>query len=231
MCVCVCVYTQLLSCVQLFATPWTVARQAPLSMGFSRQEYWSRLPFPTWGDLPNLGIEPEFLASPALAGRFFTIIAAWEPLRKQKTQQTECLKCSNVHTPPSGSLAFNTGSCSICKMGQQHHQPHKSVEIACVMCLEPCMVHSEHLLITSVSSWSYPDSSKQLLVLEFPQRALLPSAEVRFPGQCTWSLLCLYFPVLSTVENSKRIQKILSISMTLLIGSFKSSELSEVPCS
>ena len=93
------------------------------------------------------------------------------------------------------------------------------------------MVHSEHLLITSVSSWSYPDSSKQLLVLEFPQRALLPSAEVRFPGQCPWSLLCLYFPVLSTVENSKRIQKILSISMTLLIGSFKSSELSEVPCS
>ena len=48
-----------LSCVQLFATPWTVAYQAPLSMGFSRQEYWSGLPFPSPGDLPNPGIKLE----------------------------------------------------------------------------------------------------------------------------------------------------------------------------
>ena len=52
-----------LSCVQLFETPWTVARQAPLFMGFSRQEYWSGLPLPSPGDLPNPGIEP---GSPAL---------------------------------------------------------------------------------------------------------------------------------------------------------------------
>ena len=52
-----------LSRVRLFATPWTVAHQAPLSMGFSRQEYWSGLPFPSPGDLPNPGIE---LGSPAL---------------------------------------------------------------------------------------------------------------------------------------------------------------------
>ena len=52
-----------LSRVQLFATPWTVAYQAPPSMGFSRQEYWSVLPFPSPGDLPNPGIEPR---SPAL---------------------------------------------------------------------------------------------------------------------------------------------------------------------
>ena len=45
--------------VQLFATPWTTAHQAPLSMGFSRQEYWSRLPFPSPEDLSNSGIEPE----------------------------------------------------------------------------------------------------------------------------------------------------------------------------
>ena len=50
------------SCVQLFATLWTVARQAPLSMGFSRQEYWSGLPYPPPGDLPNLGMEPTSLA-------------------------------------------------------------------------------------------------------------------------------------------------------------------------
>ena len=48
-----------LSCVQLFVTPWTVAHQAPLSMGFSRQEYWSELPFPSPGDLPDPGIEPR----------------------------------------------------------------------------------------------------------------------------------------------------------------------------
>ena len=52
-----------LSRVRLFATPWTVAYQAPLSVGFSRQEYWSGLPFPSPGALPNPGIEPR---SPAL---------------------------------------------------------------------------------------------------------------------------------------------------------------------
>ena len=55
-----------------FATPWTVAHQAPLFMGFPRQEYWSGLPFPTLGDLPNPGIKLTSLASLALAGGFFT---------------------------------------------------------------------------------------------------------------------------------------------------------------
>ena len=54
-------------------TPWTVARQAPLCMGFPRQEYWSRLPFPPPGDLPISGIEFTSLVSPAMAGGFFTI--------------------------------------------------------------------------------------------------------------------------------------------------------------
>ena len=61
------------SCVQLFATPWTIAWQAPLSMGFSRQEYWSRLPGPPPGDLPHPGMEPASLMSPALAGRFLPL--------------------------------------------------------------------------------------------------------------------------------------------------------------
>ena len=61
-----------LSPVQLFATPWTVAHQAPLSMGFSRQEYWSRLPFSSPGDLPDPGIEPMSLESPALVVGLFT---------------------------------------------------------------------------------------------------------------------------------------------------------------
>ena len=57
---CMCV----LSCVQLFVTPWTVAHQAPLSMEFSRQEYWSGLPLPSPGELPEPGIEPSSLVSP-----------------------------------------------------------------------------------------------------------------------------------------------------------------------
>ena len=64
--------------VLLYVTPWTIAHQAPLSMGFSRQEYWSGLPSPSPGNLPNPGIEPTSLMSPALAGRFFTTRATWE---------------------------------------------------------------------------------------------------------------------------------------------------------
>ena len=58
--------------VQLFVTLWTVAYQAPLSMGFSRQEYWSGLPCPPPGDLSYPGIAPMSLTSPALVGGFFT---------------------------------------------------------------------------------------------------------------------------------------------------------------
>ena len=71
---CVCMLSHF-SHVQLFATPGTAALQAPLSMEFSRQEYWSGLPFPPPGDLPNPGIKPVSLTSPALAGGFFIISA------------------------------------------------------------------------------------------------------------------------------------------------------------
>ena len=55
-----------------FVTPWTVACQAPLSMGFPRQEYWSELPFPSPGDLPDQGLNPGLLQVSCIAGRFFT---------------------------------------------------------------------------------------------------------------------------------------------------------------
>ena len=61
--ICVKVKCSSLSCVQLFVILWTVARQAPLSIEFSRQEYWSVLPFPSPGDLPNSGIKPASLTS------------------------------------------------------------------------------------------------------------------------------------------------------------------------
>ena len=65
------------SCSTLW-TVWTVAGQIALSVGFSRQEYWSGVPYPPSGDLPNPGIEPGFLMSPALAAGFFTTSATWE---------------------------------------------------------------------------------------------------------------------------------------------------------
>ena len=61
--------------VHLLVTPWTIAHQAPLFMGFSRQEYWTGLPCPPPGDLPDPRIEPKSLMSPALAAQFFTTSA------------------------------------------------------------------------------------------------------------------------------------------------------------
>ena len=73
----VCVLS-LFSHVWLFVTLWTIVHQAPLSVEFSRQEYWSGLPCPPLGDLPYPGIEPMPLMSPALAGGIFTTSTTWE---------------------------------------------------------------------------------------------------------------------------------------------------------
>ena len=77
---CFFMFVYMLSCfshIQFFVTPWTVTYQSSLSMGFSREEYWSGLPCPPWG-LPDPGIELAFLISPALAGGFFITSATWE---------------------------------------------------------------------------------------------------------------------------------------------------------
>ena len=77
-----------LSCAHVFVTPWTVAHQAPLSMGPSRQEYWNGLPFPTPGDLSDPGILPVSLVSPALAGGFFTTEPPGKPKGGRTGRQT-----------------------------------------------------------------------------------------------------------------------------------------------
>ena len=68
-------------------TSWILARQAPLSMGFSRHEYWSGLPFPSPGDLPDPGTEPQPLRFPELAGGFFTTNATWEGILHEEHQE------------------------------------------------------------------------------------------------------------------------------------------------
>ena len=71
---------QLLSCIQLCMTPWTVVCQAPLFLGFLKQEYWSGLSFPLPGDFPNPGIKLESPVSPVLVSEFLTIESPGEPV-------------------------------------------------------------------------------------------------------------------------------------------------------
>ena len=129
------------SCAQLFETAWTVARQAPLSLGFSRQEYRGGLPCPPPGDLPDLGIKPPCLMSPAPAGRFFTTSTAgvasfqscyiivpqgtgrlgeWEK-NSRPVEQSE-------HTPLVSSPSYMSSSCgsSAISMGTSKITDHRS---------------------------------------------------------------------------------------------------------
>ena len=79
-CVCVCVF----SCVQLFVTLWMVGHQAPLFMRFSRQEYWSGLPFLSPVDLPDPGIELVSLQNPVCLGKFFTTVPPGKPMEETR---------------------------------------------------------------------------------------------------------------------------------------------------
>ena len=82
-------HARVFSCVWFFTTPWTVACHVPLTMGYSRQDYWNGLPSPPPGDLPDSGIKPASLMSPALAGGFFTTGATWE-VQKPTWQRWKC---------------------------------------------------------------------------------------------------------------------------------------------
>ena len=86
---------------------WTVARQAPLSMGLSRQEYWSGLPCPPPRDLPNPGIEPVSLTPPSLAGGFFTTSATGEnPLLAESNSNSS----AGIGVPPGSAIVASWGS-------------------------------------------------------------------------------------------------------------------------
>ena len=87
--------------VWLFATPWTVVHQAPLSVGVSRQEYWRGLPCPPPGDLPDPGIEPTFLMSPALA-----VTRTWYNLHKSNLHWVPESDAACIFWPRSSHLSF-----------------------------------------------------------------------------------------------------------------------------
>ena len=92
------------SCVWLFVTPWTVACQAPLPMGFTRRAYWSGLPCPHPGDLPDPGIEPMSLVSPAVANKFFTTTPPGKPLSQNAAAAAKSLQsCPTLCNPIDGS--------------------------------------------------------------------------------------------------------------------------------
>ena len=120
--VCVCVCVCVLSCVQFFATLWTVACQASLSMEFSRQEYQIGLPFPNPGCLPDPGIEPVSLVSWALTGGFFT-------------------------TEPPGKPYIGCCSCSASKSCGSL-QPHTAHQVSCpLLSLRVCSLMSFELVM------------------------------------------------------------------------------------
>ena len=103
-------------CMTLFVTPWTIACQTPLSMGFPKQEYWRRLPFPSPGDLPEPGTKSM---SPVLVGRFFTTELPGKP----RTDSTVTQKCTNE----SGVfISISHGYVTCCKKKCYHEEIRNS---------------------------------------------------------------------------------------------------------
>ena len=113
-----CVCAQSLTRVWLFATPWTVAHQAPLSLGFFRQEYWRGLPFPPQGDLPDPGIKSEFPVSPALKADSLLLSHQESPIAQFFKNQwknllfyfSSLISDSSYHFIPHGPILMPTWS-------------------------------------------------------------------------------------------------------------------------
>ena len=118
------------SCIPLFAAPWTVACQAPLSMGFSRQEYWIRLPCPPLGDLPNPGIHP---VSPELAGRFFTTSTTWEAPHGVKVAQLCRTLCDPMNYIVHGILQARILEWVAFPFSRGSSQPRDRTQVSCIV--------------------------------------------------------------------------------------------------
>ena len=164
------VCASMLSCfsqVQLFATLWTIVHQALLPMGFSRQEYWSGLPCPPPGDLPNPGIEPESPVSPAFQAVSLLLSHQGNPTGTIQFISVQLLSCVQLFVTPW------TTAC------QASLSITNSQSLLTLMCIESVMP-SNHLifcspllLLPSGSRGSFPSirvfSSKSVLLIRWPK--------------------------------------------------------------
>ena len=137
-CICACAHTHVLSHVWPFATPWTVAHQAPSSMEFPRQEYWSWLPFPSPRDLPDLRIQPMSLVSPAVADGFFT---SWATrVVHAKSLHSSLDLCNPVDCSMPGSSVHRILQARILEWvampsSRGSSRPRDRTHISCISCI------------------------------------------------------------------------------------------------
>ena len=177
----------------LIATPWTVACQAPLSMGFPRQEYWSGLPCPPPGDLPYPGIEPVFLKSPALASVFFTTNATWEALIYSWGQQTMAWQPDPAHhqflqikfywNPVPSILLLIAYGCFHAKMEElsSHNRDHMSCKAQKIYYL--ALYRKNLAVLWSIECTLTSVNVLQLQVLGFPDGTVVKNLPAK---QKTW---------------------------------------------
>ena len=165
------VHTYVLVCfspVWLFATLWTVARKASQSMEFSRQEYWNGLPFPSPGNLPDPGIKPLSLTSPALAGRFFTTSTTWEAqglYNFHSTAEYNSIRVPIVYKPGNTGTYLGAKRCKIFQKGAKISWS-KGIEMHSLFSYR-CGIMSEisvkrYLKITHVFKYSVTFTKKDL---------------------------------------------------------------------
>ena len=131
-------------CPALFATPWTIACQAPLSMGFPRQEYWNGLPFPFSGNLPDPGIEPK---APSLAGGFFTTFIGpllWHLVPNSAVKLLACRKTWKREK-------FN--KCACCEFMLAENQNLLLVSLAVKTETSFCLLTNTLLIRTREMAW------------------------------------------------------------------------------
>ena len=149
---------------------WTRARQAPLSMGFSRQEYWGRLPFPSPGDLPNPGIKPPMSpATLALAVRFFTTSATWEASICGHNSTTR-LRKGAVFPLQLNELRSHVSFLSEKSVGSHSPSSHPDLFPGSIRTLSPPVLHS-----SSLDSAKFTNSPQRHYVVLNPIKSLCDS--------------------------------------------------------
>ena len=200
------VHTQLLSHVWHVAVPWTVACQAPLSLGFARQEYWSGLPFPPPGDLPDPGIEPAFPVSPTLTSRFFATEPPGKPISRYKAPLVQSLKrispysflrvwLGQVHISRGWRLDLWNLNASLKIFNQSSHfsttwsSPHQGYQVSPISKPLQCFGGSNWLLFIGFPKvqFSWPAKSVVIFTPTFQFQVLKNISFLALPLNPVWT--------------------------------------------